>query len=74
MAPEACGDTNVGMNAVENHRGNALLLAHCRSLEPSRISARERLEEALGEELASKLVAALCSPAPTRRGGLRRVA
>lgn len=54
------------MNAVRSHRGNALLLAHCASLDPASPSARERLEEVLGPELARKLVRALCSGAPSR--------
>jgi hypothetical protein len=56
------------MNAVPSKRGTALLLAHCASLDPARPQARARLEEALGEELARKLVAALCAGAPSRGG------
>ena len=38
----------------------ALLLAHCSSLDPDAPTARERLDEALGPDLARKLVFALC--------------
>jgi hypothetical protein len=54
------------MNAVRSKRGNALLLAHCASLDPATQRARQRLEDALGEELARKLVSALCAGAPSR--------
>ena len=41
-------------------RGSALLLRHCRSLtEVERPSAYDRLEEAVGEDLARMLVSAL---------------
>jgi hypothetical protein len=40
-------------------RGSQLLIAHMRSLDPSEPSARERLEEALGEDLARQLVLVL---------------
>jgi hypothetical protein len=53
------------MNAA-GHRGNALLLAHCSSLDPAAPTALERLEATLGPELARRLVAALCSGAPAR--------
>ena len=53
------------MNAVPQ-RGTALLLAHLASLDPAAPPARQRLEEALGPELARKLVSALCSGAPRR--------
>lgn len=60
------------MNAVPSHRGDALLLAHIASLDPASQPARERLEDALGRELAQKLVRALCSGAPARdEAGLR---
>ncbi len=36
-------------------RGSELLLAHMRSLDPAAPTARERLEQALGEALARKL-------------------
>jgi hypothetical protein len=55
------------MDAVPQQRGTALLLAHCVSLDPAAATARERLEDALGAELAHKLVAALTSGAPFRR-------
>ena len=54
------------MNAVPSKRGDALLLAHCASLDPASPTARARLEDALGEELARKLVSALCATAPSR--------
>jgi hypothetical protein len=38
-----------------------LLLAHCASLDPATPTARERLEEKLGPDLARKLVFALAS-------------
>ena len=50
-------------------RGTTLLLAHCASFEPPETTARERLEAALGEELARRLVDALCAGAPVRRAG-----
>ena len=53
------------MNVVPQ-RGTALLLAHCASLDPATPSAKIRLEDALGEELARKLVSALCAGAPSR--------
>jgi hypothetical protein len=40
-------------------RGLGLLAAHCTSLEPGAPSARDRLTQALGAELAHKLVFAL---------------
>jgi hypothetical protein len=40
-------------------RGLELLAAHCASLDPDAPSARERLDAALGAELAKKLVFAL---------------
>jgi len=46
-----------------------LLLAHCASLDPAGPPARERLEDALGEELARRLVSALCAGAPSRDDG-----
>jgi hypothetical protein len=54
------------MNAVPQ-RGTALLLAHLASLDPAAPPARERLDEALGPELARKLVSALSAGAPRRR-------
>jgi len=59
------------MNAVPTQRGTGLLLAHCASLDPASATARERLDEALGPELARKLVVALSAGAPARpEGGL----
>src|SRR3954467_11355109 len=55
-------DNRNGMNAVSN-RGDALLGAHLASLDPTAANARDRLEDALGAELARKLVWALCSRA-----------
>jgi hypothetical protein len=52
------------MNAVPpspGRRGLALLATHCSSLDPDVPSARERLEKALGAELARRLVLALTS-------------
>ena len=47
--------------------GLPLLLAHCASLAPEGLTARERLDIVLGPELARKLVYALCSGAPEQR-------
>jgi hypothetical protein len=61
------------MNAVPHERGLALLLAHCASLDPDSPTARERLDEALGQDLAQKLVFALSSGTKSRassRSGL----
>jgi hypothetical protein len=58
------------MDAVGKQRGDALLLAHCASLDPAFASAQERLAEALGEDLVRRLVSALCSGAPSRERGL----
>jgi len=44
--------------------GLPLLLAHCASLAPEGLTARERLDVVLGPELARKLVFALCAGAP----------
>ena len=51
------------MNAVPTERGLALLARHCASLDPDAPTARERLEDALGPELARKLVFALAGTA-----------
>jgi len=60
------------MDAVGRGRGTALLLAHCASFDPEAETAQERLEHALGPELARQLVRALTAGAPTRpEGGLR---
>jgi hypothetical protein len=40
-------------------RGFLLLSAHCRSLDPAALTASERLERAVGAELARVLVLAL---------------
>ena len=42
-----------------SQRGIDLLALHCTSLDPSTATARERLDETLGPELARKLVFAL---------------
>lgn len=42
-----------------NHRGLQLLAAHIRSFDFDEPTVRERLEEAMGESLARKLVFAL---------------
>jgi hypothetical protein len=49
------------MNAGPTDRGLALLAAHCTSLDPTALTARERLDEKLGPELARKLVFALAA-------------
>ena len=61
------------MNVVPHERGLALLLAHCASLDPDSPTARERLDETLGPDLARKLVFALSSGTKSRarsRSGL----
>jgi hypothetical protein len=47
-------------------RGTALLAAHCNSLDPASATARERLDEAVGPELARVLVFALAAAGPGR--------
>jgi hypothetical protein len=47
------------MSAVPSERGIDLLAAHCASLDPATATARERLDEEIGPELARKLVFAL---------------
>jgi hypothetical protein len=42
-------------------RGLVLLSAHCRSLDPVALTARERVEEALGPELTHVLLFALAA-------------
>jgi len=42
-----------------NDKGSHLLEAHIRSFDPGEPTARERLEDAMGESLARKLVFAL---------------
>jgi hypothetical protein len=56
------------MKAAAHERGLALLAAHCASLDPAASTARERLEEALGFELAGMLVHALSAGPPARDG------
>jgi hypothetical protein len=51
------------MTAEPTERGTALLLAHCASLDPDAPTARERLDAALGPELARRLVTALAAGA-----------
>jgi hypothetical protein len=47
------------MDAVPHDRGLALLAAHCASLDPESPTARERLDDAVGPDLAKLLVFAL---------------
>jgi hypothetical protein len=47
------------MDGVPTKQGLELLAAHCASLDPDAASARERLDEAIGPDLARKLVFAL---------------
>jgi hypothetical protein len=54
------------MNVEPHERGLALLLAHCASLDPDSLTARERLNEAIGPDLAQKLVFALSSGTRSR--------
>jgi hypothetical protein len=49
------------MDAASDDRGLAVLVAHCASLDPAAPTARERLDEKLGPELARKLVFALAA-------------
>jgi hypothetical protein len=60
------------MDVVPHERGTSLLAAHCASLDPDARSARQRLDEALGPELAQMLVFALCSGSETGRVRSRR--
>jgi hypothetical protein len=62
------------MSVDRIERGTDLLVAHCASLDPDAPTARERLEEALGPELARKLVSALAAGSAEgerARGALR---
>jgi hypothetical protein len=60
------------MEVVRRGRGTALLLAHCASFDPEAETAKQRLEDALGPDLARRLVRALTAGAPTRpEAGLR---
>jgi hypothetical protein len=57
------------MNALPSaiaHRGVRLLARHLESLDPEAVSARERLDEELGPELARKLVFALGPRRPAK--------
>jgi hypothetical protein len=47
------------MDASPHNRGLDLIAAHCTSLDPASEPARKRLDDALGPELARKLVFAL---------------
>jgi hypothetical protein len=47
-------------------RDVTLLAAHCKSLDPTATTARERLDAAVGPELARVLVFALASAGRTR--------
>lgn len=61
------------MNAVPHDRGLALLIAHCASLDPNAPTARERLDDVIGPDLAQKLVFALSTGTKSRersRSGL----
>jgi hypothetical protein len=55
------------MDVAPHQRGTALLAAHFAALGPGAATARERLDEALGEELARKLVFALSGGSSGRR-------
>jgi hypothetical protein len=52
---------NAGPQLRREGRGLSLLLAHCASMDVGSPTARERLEAAVGPELALKLVVALCA-------------
>jgi hypothetical protein len=52
---------------VTNPQGERLLAAHLESLDPDAAPARERLDAALGADLARKLVFALAARHPARR-------
>ncbi|MCW2977815.1 MAG: hypothetical protein JWM06_3096 [Actinomycetia bacterium] len=54
------------VSPLPRRRGFELLVAHCASLDPDAPSARDRLDTALGRELAQRLVLAL-----TRAGSER---
>jgi hypothetical protein len=55
-------------------RGNDLLLAHVASLDPDTRRARDRLDAALGPQLAHKLMFALSFGATPPRSFERRIA
>jgi hypothetical protein len=69
MRPARGGDDRSEMDAVRGGRGDALLLAHCASFDPEAETARMRLEDALGADLARQLVRALTAGAPVLRPG-----
>jgi hypothetical protein len=54
------------MPQATDRRGVRLLARHLQSLNPEAESARERLEEELGSELAHKLVFALSPRRPAK--------
>jgi hypothetical protein len=55
------------MDAVSHDRGLDLVAAHCASLDPDSVSARDRLDVALGPNLARMLVFALCGAGDRER-------
>jgi hypothetical protein len=55
------------MNALPKHRGLALLAAQRAALDAGELTARERLDDALGEELARKLLFALTGDGESRQ-------
>lgn len=57
---------NVGLHQ-RTRRREGLLAVHLESLDPDAVQARDRLEAALGSELAHKLVFALAPHRPVRR-------
>jgi hypothetical protein len=56
------------MTAAPHARGVTLLAAHCASFDPDWPTARKRLDDALGPDLARKLVFALSTGERSRRG------
>lgn len=60
------------VDATLNHRGHqagtSLLLRHCLSIgtAEARVPARDRLDEAIGPDLARRLVASLTARSPRR--------
>ena len=59
--PRRSVDSTSEMQAGSTDRGLERLVAPCASLDPGAPTARERLEEKLGPELARKLVFALAA-------------
>lgn len=57
------------MNAMPHRRGLSLLAAHCVSLDPDALTARQRLDAAIGPELAHKLMFALAGDGSPRTAG-----